>query len=707
MPVPARCLVALLFAFVSTAQAGDSPIYSDTGQRLTLTSPAFYATVTGALTVDLDGGRPDLVLWGFHTVHAYRNAGSNGPEPWFEAVSGIALGGSVRDVISVRLDADPEPELIALVQFNTGEGSVRYDLLRLDYVQGPTPGLIVSGTLRSDIPQAIRLATPFGNDRAMPVAVLRGGGLPHLLLEQRFGSSGVQSLETIPIDLGSFNARGAVSAYIDGDASPELLIFGPGGLRLYTDRIPRLIGSTEEIPTPGFEGPLAIGLAARGAAVDIGVGKMGVDGILLHDPQLNPLSALSWSDAGLSLGVLPTNAVLSLDANQDGNNDLLFIREGQNSLIEGTGTTILPYGPDEQTFGSGGRAATFGPYLVDGVNDLVIVNANGEAELWRARERRVRVELRLSDGPPLFEHVYGRNANSPIRAMLSPAALPAELTATITAECTDLSPATPQTLPTVSAAVTIPQGTLESAELPLPPPQVDLSECRYSITEVVYAGAEPPAQSDRPGLARYAGRNPDSVTVCRDESVGTGCVVCFLTGCTRRTICTTTPLNQTQNHPGQTPHPATPSGPDTEWQPAIVELPRRLRDEFMENSVGGRHYIDRYYRYGPPALEAGRLNPLQVAEVGQRVLYASAALISDLLDGDGSAPIPATLVADTQALYDLARAQASPAVAEAMDADWALLDLQAFSGQSVASFAGHVAALTPDPVFADGFEQPE
>jgi hypothetical protein len=124
----------------------------------------------------------------------------------------------------------------------------------------------------------------------------------------------------------------------------------------------------------------------------------------------------------------------------------------------------------------------------------------------------------------------------------------------------------------------------------------------------------------------------------------------------------------------------------------------------MEQSVGGRHYIDRYYRYGAPALEAGRLNPLQVAELGQRVLYASAALVSDLLDGDGSAPIPATLVADTQALYDLARAQASPAVGAAMDADWALLDLPAFSGQSVSSFAGHVAGLTPDPLFADQFE---
>lgn len=699
MPALDRCLALLLCACASAAQAGDPPIYGDTGQRITLTTAPLYPTVNGALTVDLDGGRPDLVLWGFFTVHAYRNAGSSGPEPWFVAGPQVDLGGNVLDVISIRLDADPEPELLALVQFNLGEGNTRNDLLRLDYIQGPTPALVVSGTLRSDIPQARRLATPFGNDRAMPLAVLRSGA-PHLLLEQRFGSSGVQSLEAIPIDLGNFNALGAVSAYIDGDARPDLLIFGPGGLRLYSDRIPPLLGSIEEIPTPGFEGPLAIGLAARGAAVDIGVGKMGTDAILLHDPQISPLGALSWSDAGLSLGVLPTNAVLSLDANQDGYNDLLFIREGQNSLIQGTGSSLLPYGPDPLNFGSGGRDATFGGYLAEGVNDLVIVNANGEAELWRARERRVQVQLRLSDGPPLFNHVFGSSTSSPIRAMLSPSGLPADLTATIAAECTDLSGASPQALPAQSAVMTIPQGALESAELPLPPPQVNLSECRYSITEVAFAGAEPPALPERPGLARYAGRIPGGVGVCREEIVGAGCVACFLTSCLPRTICTGTTQNQTV----QTPPPTAPAGPDNEWQPAIVELPRRLRDELMQNSAGGRHYIDRYYSYGALALEAGRLDPLQVTEVGQRVLYASAALISDLLDGDGSAPIPATLVADTQALYDLARAQADAAVGDAMDADWALLDLQAFSGQSVASFASHVATLAPDPLFADSFE---
>lgn len=690
-------LTLLSCVLAGEVNAGPPPIYSDTGQRLVLTPPQGSSTVLGALTVNLDGGRPDLVLWGFNWIQAFPNAGSTGAAPWFQPGPGIETAGNLMDVIPVRLDADPQPELVALIGDSTSA-----DLVRLDYQSGPSPGFAIGTILMAGITQARRLATPFGNDRAMPVAVLRNGA-PHVLLEQRFGSNGVQWLQAIPIDLGSFNALGAVSAYIDGDASPELLIFGPGGLRLYTDRIPALIGSTEEIPTPGFEGPLAIGLAARGAAVDIGIGKMGSDGILLHDPLVNPLGTLSWTNAGLSLGVLPTNVVLSLDANKDGFNDLLFVREGQNSLVEASGNAVLPYGPDALNFGSGGRAATFGAYLADGVNDLVIVNASGQAELWRARERGVQVQLSLSNGPPLFHHVFGNQTVSPIRALLSPAPLSAELSATVLAECTDNSGATPQALMAETATVRIFQGALQSADLVLAPPQVRLSECRYTITQVTYAGTEPPARSDRPGLARYFGSEPSpgSVPFCEQVQTGQGnCFACFLTECLPRTICRTT----TQSQAGRAPLGATTRGPVSEWQPAIVELPRRLRDELMEQSAGGRHFIDRYYRYGSLALEAGRVDPLPVAELGQQVLYASAALISNLLDGDGSAPIPATLVADTQALYDRARAQASPELAAAMDADWALLNLQAFSGQSVASFSNHIGSLTPDPMFADGFE---
>jgi hypothetical protein len=677
------CGLTLLSLVLSASlEAGEPPIFGDTGQRLVLTPPQGSSTVLGAVTLDLDGGRPDLVLWGFNWIQAFPNAGSQGAAPWFQPGPGIDPGGDVMDVISVRLDADPQPELVALIGDFTSA-----NLVRLDYVAGPNPGFVLGTTLLAGITQAQRLATPFGNDRAMPVAVLRSG-VPHWLLEQRFGSSGVQSMQVIPIDLGSFNALGAVSAFIDGDASPELLIYGPGGLRLYSDRIPPLLGTTTDIPTVGFDGPLAIGLAARGAAVDIGVGKMGGDSILVHNPQSVPLGAQSWSSSG-QFGVLPTNAVLGLDADQDEITDLLFIREGENSLHLGRNTSPLPYDPIALSFGSGGRAATTGAYLDPGVDDLVIVNAGGQAELWRARERAFRAQLRISDGPPWTYHLFGLDDRSPVHAVLSPIAADADMLVTVRASCTDLAPTDPQVLADREITVTINAGQRYSERLPLAPPQVERSECRYSVTNVQYSGGLRPRRADRPGLARYEGRASVSTEICEPLQ---NCGLCaFLPpGCGSYYRCRQVPTAVR----GQT----------ASWSAQIFELPRRLRDENLESSAGGRYYIERYYSYSQLAVAQMLADPVHAMELAQRVAFGAAPLIINLLDEDGSATIPATLVADTEALYLLAREQADAVTQQSLDADWALLNLQGFAGQSVASFSSHIGNLTPDPMFADGFE---
>ena len=675
------CLTLLSFVLSASLQAGEPPIYSDTGQRLALTPPQGSSTVLGALTVNLDGTRPDLVLWGFNWIQAFPNAGSTGAAPWFQPGPGIETAGNLMDVISVRLDADPQPELVALVGNSTSA-----DLVRLDYLSGPNPGFAIGTTLMAGITQARRLATPFGNDRAMPVAVLRNGA-PHLLLEQRFGSTGVQWLQAIPIDLGSFNAIGAVSAFIDGDASPELLIYGPGGLRLYTDRIPPLLGASTDIPTVGFEGPLAIGLAARGAALDIGVGKMGGDSILVHDPQSIPLGTQSWSSSA-QLGVLPTNAVLGIDADQDEITDLLFVREGENSLHLGRNTSPLPYDPIAITFGSGGRAVTAGDYLDPGVDDLVIVNANGQAELWRARERAFRAQLRISDGPPWHHHVFGVNDRVPVQAVLSPVATDADMLVTVRESCTDLAPVDPQVLADREATVIIPDGLRTSERLLLVPHPVERSECRYSVTDVQYSGALKLRRADRPGLARYEGRDAITAVICEPYQ---SCGLCaFVGGCGPDYLCRQVPTSV--------------RGQSATWSAQIFELPRRLRDENLESSAGGRYYIERYYSYSRLAVAQMLDDPVNATELAQRVAYGAAPLIINLLDDDGSATIPATLVADTEALYLLVRERADAATQQSLDADWALLNLQAFSGQSVASFSSHIGNLTPDPMFADGFE---
>lgn len=557
-----------------------------------------------------------------------------------------------QDVLVSDLDADGDPD-IAVVQDAPDDALAIW--INQGGVQAGTPGQMqrLALAIAGDLALRVRALDLDANPSTPPaLLLLRGTGRDALLLDNHLhlGIPGLTLRQSLPHPA----AVGVAVADIDGNGYPDLLVHGDG-CRLWL-----------------HQGPAAPQPYALAPAEPCGAGMVHAALIETVAPGSYRL-ALARSDGDSWVRVSPggtvslplgsgaagiTREFALLDANGDGDPDLLAARANENAAapaqrgspvyrrigdaFEGTLQTVQP--------------AWAALPLAPGATAVVLAHPLGGSALWRPQPASAPL--------PVVEFASDHAVLAEPRLAGELVFLPHSAAVLTTTRIDALSDSGVQRSWTTDTG---PGRRRVQSDSPLGAP-------RYSSWSLTLASASPA------GTAAIGARNTMAVLVEPREPTPGQCVIEHLYDIMARLL-------------------GGPGG-GQRGTPTQLDQLRRLRDERLLASAAGNHYAELYTQLQPD-LHAALVSDPQFALQLWALKEAFMPAIDNWLDGDGQAPVDASMQGALSDALSRLQAHASGALHEAVARERRALGLDQLQGQPISVLQSR---WERSPLFSSGFD---